>query len=129
MRHSKTLSASLLAAIAVCLVVAITSTAMADSGPYATVYNSKSEVVGKWGSFYGAQPGGQIQMAENFAECGNTESCSSFPEKPLYPKVVLEPGTFEILKAYGAIIVFTPTARASSPIRESYCKGPLRMRA
>lgn len=103
MRHRKrSLGVLLIVVMAIWSAASSPSSAMADTGPYATVYNSKSEAVGKWGAAYGAEPGSQIQLAENYAECGNAASCTSFPEKPKYPKVVLEPGVFHILTPYGS---------------------------
>jgi hypothetical protein len=70
-------------------------------GPLATVYNAGGRPIGEWGSFYGNKAGTQIQLAENFAECGNTEGC---PEgsKALYPTVKLEPGTYHLQAPHGA---------------------------
>ncbi len=102
MRHTSVLLSGVLGLLLTVGLAVTTSTALADIGPYATVYNSKGEVVGKWGASYGAEPGSQIQLAENYAECGKTSPCSSFPEKPMYPKVILEPGVFHILTPYGS---------------------------
>src|SRR5215469_6798512 len=86
------------------LLVSLGSAASAEAevGPFAKVLNSKGEVVNKWGAAYGAEPGTQIQLAENFAECGNATHCTTFPSTPMYPKVTLEPGTYHLLKAYGS---------------------------
>lgn len=104
MADRKMLKLGFLAGLAVTFVGAAlsTSAAWADIGPYASVLNSKGEVVAKWGAYYGEMPGTQIQLAENFAECGNSTECSKPAVTPLYPKVVLEPGVYHLLKAYGA---------------------------
>jgi hypothetical protein len=70
-------------------------------GPLATVYNAGGQPIGEWGSFYGNRAGTQIQLAENFAECGSTEGC---PEgsKAIYHTVKLEPGTYHLLSIHGA---------------------------
>lgn len=79
-----------------------TANALADTGPYATVYNSAGEEVGRWGAFFGAEPGTQIQLAENYAECGKTTACAGTPSTPLYPTIKLESGVYHLLKAYGS---------------------------
>jgi sugar lactone lactonase YvrE len=73
------------------------------AGPFATVYNSAGQPVAQWGAAYGAEPGTQIQLAENFAECGNEHECTNVnPEGPaLYPKVGLEPGVYQLQAVYG----------------------------
>jgi parallel beta-helix repeat protein len=73
-------------------------------GPDATVYNSSGQPIVQYGAFYGNRPGSQIQMAENFAQCGNAEECpiSESPEAPAhYPRVGLEPGVYHVLAPFG----------------------------
>jgi alpha-tubulin suppressor-like RCC1 family protein len=72
----------------------------AQTAPVAHVLNSAGQIVQSYGETYAGNPGGQIQRAENFAECGVATGCSSPPATPAYPKVSLEAGTFPVTIPY-----------------------------
>lgn len=90
------------AVLAACVLGAVVPAAsQADSGPYAKVVDASGAVVQQFGAFYGAQPGTQIQLALNYARCGQTASpCLTPSGPPLYPKVVLEAGTYHLLSQF-----------------------------
>jgi hypothetical protein len=70
-------------------------------GPLATVYNAAGQPVGEWGASYGSRGGTEIQLAENFAECGDIEGCPESAKVASYPTVKLEPGTYHLQAPHG----------------------------
>jgi hypothetical protein len=88
---------------ALLLALAAPSSAWSDVGPYANVLNPSGAVVKQFGANSGAQPGTQIQLAENYARCKKTSTCPSSSAPPSYPTVALDAGAYQLVTPFGVV--------------------------